>query len=35
MWDEMLGVEDDGFEAGKELEEIKTPLAKYGDIYAL
>ena len=35
MWDEMLGVEDDGFDKEKELEEIKTPIAKYGDIYAL
>ena len=31
----LLGVEDDGFEEEKELEEMKIPLAKYGDIYAL
>ena len=35
VWDEMLGVEDDGFKKEKELEEIKTPIAKYWDIYAL
>lgn len=35
IWDEMLGVEEDGFDVEKELEAIVTPTAKIGDIYVL
>ena len=35
IWDEMIWVEDDGFETENELETMNAPVAKYGDIYAL
>lgn len=35
IWDDMLWTEEDGFDTEKELEEIITPVAKLGDIYAL
>ena len=35
IWDDMLGIEEDGFDVEKELESITTPIAKLGDIYAL
>ncbi len=35
IWDDMLGVEEDGFDIEKELEKIITPTSKLGDIYAL
>ncbi len=35
IWDDMLGVEEDGFDIEKALESIITPTAKLGDIYAL
>lgn len=35
IWDENLGVENDDFDVKKELEEIKEPKSKLGDIYQL
>lgn len=35
IWDENLGVENDDFEVKKELEKIKEPKTKVGDIYQL
>ena len=35
IWDEQLETEDDGFEVEKELEKIKKPKTKVGDIYQL
>ncbi len=35
IWDDMLGVEEDGFDIEKELEKIIIPTSKIGDIYAL
>lgn len=35
IWDDMLGVEEDGFDIEKELEKITTPTSKLGEIYAL
>jgi DNA modification methylase len=35
IWDDMLGVEEDGFDIEKELEKIIIPISKLGDIYAL
>ena len=35
IWDDMLGVEEDGFDIEKELEKIIIPTSKLGDIYAL
>ncbi len=35
IWDEQLSVEDDQFDVEKELEKIKQPLTKTGDIYRL
>lgn len=35
IWDDNLGVEDDEFDVEKELEKIKEPKTKAGDIYEL
>lgn len=35
IWDDMLGVEEDGFDIEKELEKSIMPTSKHGDIYAL
>jgi DNA modification methylase len=35
IWDDNLGVEDDEFDVEKELEKIKEPKTKLGDIYEL
>lgn len=35
IWDENLGVEDDEFNVEKELEKIKTPKVKAGEMYLL
>lgn len=35
IWDENLGVENDDFDVSKELEKIKEPKTKLGDIYQL
>jgi DNA modification methylase len=35
IWDDNLGVEDDEFDVEKELEKIKEPKSKLGDIYEL
>jgi len=35
IWDDNLGVEDDNFDTEKELEKIKEPKTKLGDIYDL
>lgn len=35
IWDENLGVENDDFDVAKELEKIKEPKTKLGDIYQL
>lgn len=35
IWDDNLGVEDDEFDVEKELEKIKEPKSKPGDIYEL
>lgn len=35
IWDENLGIEDDEFDVQKELEKIKEPKTKPGDIYTL
>ncbi len=35
IWGDTLGIEDDQFDVEKEIEKIKTPKAKLGDLYQL
>lgn len=35
IWDDALSIEDDNFDVGKAVEQIKTPTTKAGDVYLL